>query len=558
MSSIKNSKTLFGFTSPRTVEKIIPEIKLLTDNFSGQKWERNPSLHESFFIELTKSDFYESNSETDDKAFAGRDRITRAPKAYGFVDLKPTVELTEAGKFLINSKRPQEVFLKQMLKFQLPSYYHTNNKNFNVKPYLELMRLIYEIKGISKTELALFFLQLIHYNKFEEIVNKIMNFRKNARTYKGSRKTYVNECFNNEINEIFSEEIRDKKFKTRQSNDVGFKKFMKTKKSTLKDYADAYMRHIRATGIITFEKKTLRLIIKPSKEDEVKHILDTIKKEASVFKNEKDFKDYLFAIDNIELLSDNRDELILKLQNYDANIDCTKLSIEELKDEIDIKEKQLFEENIFNVQKELKTYKEYEDIIDIFNKIKSKDVPDAPLFLEWNVWRAMVMINYSKRVDGNFIMDIDGTPVGTAGGNKPDIEAEYDDFGLIMEVTMSSGQTQFKMEGDSVPRHFGQFKKELNKDSYCFFIAPTISEGTLAFYYSLNKNAPVFYGGQTKIIPLTIEQFIQFIESAKKNNFNDSKKLKNWMNKIWEFNQTCENEIIWSNFILKNIDNWAA
>ena len=56
-----------------------------------------------------------------------------------------------------------------------------------------------------------------------------------------------------------------------------------------------------------------------------------------------------------------------------------------------------------NVQRELKTYKDYDDIIDIFAKIKSKDVPDAPLFLEWNVWRALVMINYSKRVDGNFI-----------------------------------------------------------------------------------------------------------------------------------------------------------
>ncbi len=558
MSSIKNSKTLFCFTSPRTVEKIVPEIKLLTDNFTGQKWVGNPSLHEKFFIELTKSDFYESTSDTEDKAFAGRDRITRAPKSYGFVDLEPTVKLTEAGKLLISSKRPEEVFLKQMLKFQLPSYYHTNNENFNVKPYLELIRLIHFLKGISKTELALFFLQMIHYDKFEDIVNKIRNFRDNAKNYNGSRKTYVDECFNAEIITIFNDEIVSKKFKTRQSNDVNFKKFIKTKKATLKDYADAYMRHLRATGLIAFEKKTLRLIIKSSKEKDVEHILNTIPKEVSIFKNIKDFKNYLFSTDNIELLSDNRDELILKLKKYDIHIDFNSLSIENLKDELDIKEKQLFEENLLNVQRELKTYKDYDDIIDIFAKIKSKDVPDAPLFLEWNVWRALVMINYSKRVDGNFIMDLDGAPVSTAGGNKPDIEAEYEDFGLITEVTMSNGQTQFKMEGDSVPRHFGKFKKELNKDAYCFFIAPIISEGTLAFYYSLNKSAPIFYGGQTKIIPLTIEQFIKFIESAKNNNFNNSDKLKNWLTKIWEFNQTCEDEVIWSDFISKNIDNWAA
>lgn len=61
-------------------------------------------------------------------------------------------------------------------------------------------------------------------------------------------------------------------------------------------------------------KKTLRLIIKSSKEKDVEHILNTIPKEVSIFKNIKDFKNYLFSTDNIELLSDNRDELILKLK----------------------------------------------------------------------------------------------------------------------------------------------------------------------------------------------------------------------------------------------------
>ncbi len=552
MGSIKTSKILFCFTSTRTVEKIIPEIKLLTDKFSGQKWERNPSLHENFFIELSKSDFYESNTDTKDKAFAGRDRITRAPKAYGFVDLEPILKLTDAGKILISTKRPEE-----MLKFQLPSYYHINNK-FNVKPYLELIRLIYTIGGISKTELALFFLQLIHYNRFDEIVSKIYNFRENVKAYKGSRKTYVSECFNKEITEIFSEEIITKKFKTRQSNNSNFKKFIKTKKSTLKDYADAYMRHIRATGIITFEKRTLKLIIKPSKIKEVEHILRTINKNIEEFESKKEFKNYLFSNDNIKLLSDNRNELIATLQKYNVNLDFKNRSTEILKDKIDAKEREILDSNISNVQKELKSYKKFDDIIEIFNKIKSKDVPDAPLFLEWNVWRSLVMINYSKRVDGNFIMDLDGTPINTAGGNKADIEAEYESFGLIAEVTISSGHTQFNMEGESVARHFGKFKQQIKKDTYCLFIAPKISEGTLSHYFNLNRFNTRLYGGKTKIIPLTIEQFIQFLKTAKNNKFNDSQKLKNWMNKIWEFNQLCEDEIAWSNFILENIDNWVA
>ena len=36
-----------------------------------------------------------------------------------------------------------------------------------------------------------------------------------------------------------------------------------------------------------------------------------------------------------------------------------------------------------------------------------------------------------KGVDGNFIMDIDGMPLNYAPGQKPDIESEYTDFGVI-------------------------------------------------------------------------------------------------------------------------------
>jgi len=559
MATISNSKTLFGFTSPRTVEKIVPEIKLLSENFTGMKWEGNSALHEEFFLKLFHSEFYEGDSLPTDAAFAGRDRITRAPKAYGFIDLKPSIKLTEAGHALLNSKRPHEVFLKQMLKFQLPSPYHTsNNSHFNVKPFLELIRLIYTMKGISKTEMGLFFLQLTHYKKFDIVVNKIKDFRKNAIGFVGSRKTYVEHCFDNEIKEIYAKEISLANFKTRESNDTTLSNFLKTKKSTLKDYADAYMRHIRATQIISFEKKTLRLIIAPSKIKEAEFILEKINPEASSFDSEKAFKQYLFSTSNIKLFSDNEDKLIEKLHSLGEFVKPNEHSLDALKDKIDAIETKIFNMNITKVKQELKTYQEFDDIIEVFDKIRSRDVPDAPLFLEWNVWRALVMLNYSERVDGNFLMDLEGVPLNTAGGSKPDIEAEYKDFGLITEVTMSGGNTQFNMEGESVPRHFGKFKKDTNKESYCLFIAPTISEGTLAHYFNLNRFNTKAYGGKTKIIPLTIEQFIKFLQEAKNNNFNNASKLQNWMEKIYLYNQQCNDEEIWKNFINQSIENWAA
>ena len=127
MARIDN-KLLFFTTSPRTPAKMIPEIKLLSEKFSGKSW--NKLTQEAFINELAHSDFFEGKGSPFDKAFSARDRINRAPKALGFIDLNPCVALTEAGNFFIYGKRPQEIFLRQLLKFQLPSPYHSGEQKY--------------------------------------------------------------------------------------------------------------------------------------------------------------------------------------------------------------------------------------------------------------------------------------------------------------------------------------------------------------------------------------------------------------------------------------------
>ena len=560
MANLSKSKALFGFTSPRSIEKIIPEIRILTDNFGGEVWSGNQGIQESFFQKLYESKFYEGDTYPTDPALAARDRMTRAPKAFGFIDLEPKISLTKAGELLLSEKRLDETFTRQLLKFQLPSPYHTQSRKveFGVKPYLELIRLINDLGSLSKTEIALFFSQLIHYSKYNSIVTKIMSFREGSKTYKGSRKMYVNECFENEILEIFGEEIQSKNLKTRESNDTSLKKFVKTKKANMKDYADAFVRYIRATELITFQKRTFRLIISPQKVDEVNFILKTISREPIEFKNIQEFKDYLFNPFSIKLLTDDKKLLVKKIKKLgDTTVDCS-LDTEELKDILDFLRIAVKTKSIEEKKRKLKAYKEVDEILEVFDQIKSKDVPDAPLFLEWNVWRSFVMLNYAIRIDGNFIMDLDGMPLSTAPGNKPDLEIEFEDFGIIGEVTLSAGATQFKMEGDSVPRHYGDFKERTKKESYCLFIAPKIDEGTKAFFFNLNKGYTTRYGGATKIIPLTIDTFIEFVNVGVKHNFSDPNKLKSWLEEQWIINQSIGNEVEWNERIKETIKSWAV
>lgn len=96
MASLNNSRMLFFTTSPRTPFKMIPEIELLGNNFSGQKWSKYTQVN---FIELLSQEgFFNGKGSKNNLDFSARDRINRAPKALGFVSLNPTT--------LIISKKP--------------------------------------------------------------------------------------------------------------------------------------------------------------------------------------------------------------------------------------------------------------------------------------------------------------------------------------------------------------------------------------------------------------------------------------------------------------------
>lgn len=555
MANLSKTRAVFAFTSPRTIEKIVPEIQVLIDSFDGALWEQETQI--AFFHNLFKSGHYDGKEMPKDLAFAARDRITRAPKALGFIDLKPKISLTPVGKNLLSGKRESEVIAKQLFKFQLPSPYHKipENRNFNVKPYLELLRLAKELGNISKTEIAIFFVQITHYKKFDSVVEAIKKFRIDTSNHNGNRKAFIEQIFISELTKIYAEDIEKNDLKTRESGDISFDNFINTKRKNHNDYADAFMRYLRATQYISFDKKTFRMIIAPSRVEEVDYVLKNVSREAKTYKTEADYKKYLFDTESLLLLTDDRNYLEKRLTKLLVKFEHF-ADIENLKDLLEASENKIISDVILDTQVGLKNYKEFDDIVDVFDKIKKKEVPDPPLYLEWNIWRAMVMVNHAKQVKGNFRFDLDGIPLNTAGGNMPDIEIEYEGFKMIVEVTMSSGNKQYEMEGEPVARHFGKLQKDSDIPVYCLFIAPKISEGALAHFFNLNRMVTRAYGGKTRIVPMNLNQFILFVTIAKNKNFNDAKILKSYLDSLILKNQSSEDEVFWSEQIEKSISTW--
>jgi hypothetical protein len=525
MASITNKTNLFFVTSPRSPHRMKDEIKFLVDNFSGEVW--NPQTQRKFYEELSKQDFFDG-SITGDLAFKARDRINRAPKALGFVNLKP-ISLTEAGREYLYGNRPHEAFLRQLLKFQLHSPYHTDkNERYKIKPYLILMKLIDDLDGLSKNEIALFVIGLIDFSDYEIVKNKILKFREERKTIRERQISYkqlVADHFEKEIKEIYKQDIDDENISTRESDENTIEHFVKTKRGNHIDYADASIRYLRETNLFSLKPRSSKIyLIKEHKKD-LEFILKSVSEELYKYKDEDEYKEYLFDTNTPELLTDNKDELVNKILSIETKLNSKELStwsVSKLKEYSDDIIRQRVDRIVENEKVKLKSYEEYEDVQKVFDEIKKKEIVDAPLFFEWNIWRAFSMLNDGD-IEGYFKVDDDGVPLYTAPGNTADITCKYDNFNTIVEVTLSGGRRQYDMEGEPVARHYGDFKRSSNKDKvYGIFIAPIINEATIAHYFMLYRTNIEYYGGKAQIIPIGLDDFKLLL----KNAYNSPKRPK--------------------------------
>lgn len=561
MAVLKN-KVLFFTTSPRSPHKMIPEIRLLHEKFEGKQW--NSHTQETFIDELAKSSFFEGNGSPSDKAFSARDRINRAPKALGFVDLKPSIALTDAGKALVYGKRPQEIFLRQLLKYQLPSPYHTENEDtpgiFFVRPYLEILRLVRTLEYITFDELKIFSLQLTDYRNFDKIKDKIVVFRREKDQNKGKYKKFVDDTWTAAIKELYSDTIASGKTKTRETKDASLKKFISTKKSNMRDYTDACFRYLRYTGLISISHKNRAISIFDDKKAEVDYILANVNRNPVFVDDSEKYKQHLFSKSEPVLYTDNRDNIIdilMKIGSFTKR-ELIGKELEELKDLRDEIVKKHKEAVIHEQVAEIKSYALYSEIIDTFNEIISDEYYDAPLMFEYNTWRAMTMLDGGD-IRGNFKFDDSGQPLSTAQGNMPDIECDYSDFAMSVEVTMQSGQRQYETEGEPVARHYGQLRKRSGKDTYCLFIAPNINPAVIAHFFTLNRTNISYYGGKSKIVPLDLDLFMKLVE----NSYNyktqpKSSDIRKLLDTIINKVDSSENETEWYNYIQSCANNWLA
>lgn len=554
-----HSKVVFLTTSPRTPAKMIPEITLLNQHFAGQRW--NHTTQAAFMDILKEEDFFHGKGKKD-PAFSARDRITRAPQALGFVVLKPHIALTPVGLALTTSRRTDEIFLRQLLKFQLPSPYHIPSAGaatFRIKPYLEIFRLIRHLGTLKFDELKMFALQLTDYRDFDRIVRKIEDFRAAKAAHTGSYRSFAGKYFEKELREIYAADLSSGNTATRESRNASTANFLRTKGRNMRDYADACFRYLRATGMVSVSHVGKSLSITPGKQADVDFFLQNIDREPCFVDDRQRYAEYLGNPVLPVLLTDNRESLLEKLST-----DFPSLSVDETESTENLKHlyadllEQRKEDTLEKQVQELKDYKLYDDIQEKYQQILDDSLYDAPLMLEWNTWRAMTMLD-GGTIKANLNFDDFGRPLSTAQGNMADIVCDYGDFGVIVEVTTASGQRQFEMEGEPVARHLGKQKRTSGKPAYCLFIAPKINEACVAHFFMLHKVNLSFYGGSSTIIPLPLSVFRKMVEDARKASYvPQPHQVKRLFEYSEEIAASCDNEKIWYTRLLEKAQDWLG
>ena len=438
-------------------------------------------------------------------------------------------EITPNGRRMILAEtfpEQQECMLRALLAYELPSPIQQKDGKNEFNPLYFMLQVLKQLSyrsdiGLSNIEMGILMAIRTHEDSaIDSIVEKFINYR--------------------EALEIIEGKVARKKFSFETvlpySEIVGIKA-----DSLSKDYPDLVYRYLRYTGLFSFQGR--RLVLNYDKQP----VIDAILGKGIQLFGKSDPDKYLARLWNgAGLPTDDKENAIAEISRLKqliiqhgaaetslpeadiskpvSDVNQIRLRLEELHKEQmeqDYANSQAEEENVFEIISFLRKLDnkrdEFTDDIQIYDK---------PAYLEWAVWRAFLAIDslvkpsYEAR---RFKVDQDFLPVGTAPGRGPDMVFEFEDYALVVEVTLTTSSRQEAAEGEPVRRHVAVEKArvlaESGKPVYGLFIAGVVDNNTAETF-----RIGVWYSGDDpefiNIVPITLEQFTRIMVYFQRKNFS--------------------------------------
>ncbi|GLB61786.1 MULTISPECIES: AlwI family type II restriction endonuclease [Bacillaceae] len=564
-------------------------------DYYKQKFEDPEEFTNKELEDILSQVHYENKSFNNDQEMAyamrGRTAVSNITKM-GLAIAKESmgaVRITDLGKKLINEEVDLvNVFFRYFLKWQLPNPTDKGYKDFDIVPFIAVMHVISKVNkewknlghkpvGVSKEEFSLFLTTLIDYKDIKDRVSKIIEFRKEKRSLdKNAAQRYVERRFVETAIEVF---------KLKPSE----KKKVETKVNNLYDYGDSAIRYFRQTKLFYYRGNGRYVDLAPTRRVEIKRLLENFDGRAISFKNAEAYLTYMSDIDkpalpweNLSDLKSVYENLLEQARSLQTDINnqyrdqalhqftLTKVELSSINDYN--KEIAKLREIIKTLNNDLSILRERSlENIDLYIKkltelaTRKRSISGQdPLNLEYYTTLSLMALDDAKEITPNYSVGDDNLPLFTAAGNNPDIECKYSSFNMICEVTLLRGRDQWFNEGQPIMRHLREFEdKDLNKslDNYCLFIAPNIHRDTLNTFWMSVKLG--YEGRVQKIIPLTINQYINVLKKVKELNEKgvrvNHKDLQSLLANIFNKNIDAGNDsTAWLASVDEVIEQWST
>lgn len=340
----------------------------------------------------------------------------------------------------------------------------------------------------------------------------------------------------NDINKVVEEILNIREDRSHAENKKKFDREMIDKyaeryiraRNNFLDYADMNIRYLICSGIVKHAGRGIMLI--PEYHSMAEELIGGMISSDGL-KNR-----YIKLCNGAELPTDNTEkankvleDLVAQLEKYNISYSIPEIPLDSakninivrnaLKQDIDQYKEELYAKA---QEKEWKEIYEYMNLL-IVNNGREKELDEdyiirvpkseAAAYLEWTLWRAFLAIDHTKNKpyqSRSFSIDQDYFPVSTAPGGGPDMIFEFENYYIVVEVTMSTNSRQEAMEGEPVRRHVANLVMASEKPVYGVFIANKIDSNTaetfrIGVWYNQNDEKLAL-----KIVPFTLKQFAEF------------------------------------------------
>ncbi len=545
-----------GNTTVRNPERIRDALRVFKNEYEGKQFDIPTQNH--FFNSLITAGVVKGDpSQPGSRDWSAR-KWASAFNKLGLAlprgtEQNPVVTITDAGNALLSDDvLESDIFLRQMLKIQLPSPTEGNLEGASIHPFYLVLSIGVKLeelglKSMTKDEIALFIQSATNDNQTDEIVESIRTYRAVKDDLKGSvaKRKYFLEQLNQKVLELYGE-------------------VTKQKLSTLQDYSDTTVRYSAITGIFTIGRQSLQI-----KEDQLNLAKAIINVGPQPVLDESDFwqafhnptipalptDDASFLERDIEALANRLDELSqatgAELAGRETISEANVLQLKRRREDLEM---ELISQKEIQFYRQQNEASQVDDIKSLFESIMARETIGGsdyrPAWAEWGVWRVFLSINtIANPVSSTrgFKINSELYPVHHAKGGAADLLFEYEDGSIIpAEITLSSNERQFNMEGEAVKFHVKSvLEANQSKEVIGVFTAPDVHVATAheffnAEFYSQKMNGVV----KLNIVPLSFDQ-LQSLLPGQKNACNDGSELLSKLRNLIKLKENADDGAVW-------------